>query len=59
MKELTVKEYAERERVHEATVRRWIEKGALQIRRTPGGGIRVPVRSADTSGPAFQRDATR
>ena len=41
MKELTVKEYADRERVHEETVRRWIGKGAVPIRRTPGGGIRI------------------
>jgi hypothetical protein len=27
------------------TVRRWIEKGALQIRRTPGGGIRIILTS--------------
>jgi excisionase family DNA binding protein len=39
--ELTIKEYAAVERVHERTVRRWIEKGALAIRRTPGGGIRI------------------
>jgi excisionase family DNA binding protein len=41
-RELTVKEYAERERVEERTVRRWIEKGAVEVRRTPGGGIRIP-----------------
>jgi DeoR/GlpR family transcriptional regulator of sugar metabolism len=39
----TVKEYAAKERVDERTVRRWIEKGALDgaVRRTPGGGIRI------------------
>ena len=41
MKELTVKEYAAVERVDERTVRRWIEKGAVTVRRTPGGGVRV------------------
>lgn len=41
MDELTVKEMAEQEGVHERTVRRWIDKGAVQIRRTPGGGIRI------------------
>ena len=39
--ELTVKEVAEKERVNERTVRRWIEKGAVAVRRTPGGGVRV------------------
>jgi excisionase family DNA binding protein len=42
MSELTVKEMAARERVTERTVRRWIEKGAVIVRRTPGGGIRIP-----------------
>ena len=39
--EFTVKEYAARERVDERTVRRWIVKGAVNVRRTPGGGIRI------------------
>lgn len=39
--ELTVKEYAARERVTERTVRRWIDKGAVDVRRTPGGGLRI------------------
>jgi excisionase family DNA binding protein len=39
--ELTVKEFAAKERVDERTVRRWIEKGAVECRRTPGGGIRI------------------
>lgn len=39
--ELTVKEFAARERVDERTVRRWIMKGAVDYRRTPGGGIRI------------------
>ncbi len=37
----TIAEYAEHERVDERTVRRWIAKGAILIRKTPGGGIRV------------------
>jgi predicted site-specific integrase-resolvase len=41
MTELTVKEYAAHERVDERTVRRWITKGAVTVRRTPGGGIRI------------------
>lgn len=47
MKELTVKEFAHRERVHEATVRRWIDKGAVPVRRTPGGGIRIVTGERD------------
>lgn len=39
--ELTVKEYAQRERVTERTVWSWIAKGAVETRRTPGGGVRV------------------
>lgn len=41
MKELTVKELAAAERVTEKTVRRWIDKGAVETRRTPGGGVRI------------------
>lgn len=43
MRELTVKEYAARERVNERTVRNWIAKGAIDIRRTPGGRVRIPI----------------
>jgi hypothetical protein len=39
--EFTVKEYAHRERVDERTVRRWVSKGAVSVRRTPGGGLRI------------------
>jgi excisionase family DNA binding protein len=42
--ELTIKEFAAIERVDERTVRRWIEKGAVPIRRTPGGGVRISDR---------------
>lgn len=43
MTELTVKEYARYERVCERTVWYWIQKGAVLIRHTPGGGVRVLV----------------
>lgn len=43
MTELTVKEYARIERVSTRTVRRWIVKGAVAVRRTPGGGLRIPT----------------
>lgn len=39
--EFTVKEYAHRERVDERTVRRWVAKGAVVYRKTPGGGVRI------------------
>lgn len=39
--EMTVKEYAHAERVTVRTVKHWIAKGAVQVRRTPGGGIRI------------------
>jgi hypothetical protein len=39
--EFTVKEYAHIERVDERTVRRWISKGAVEYRKTPGGGVRI------------------
>ncbi|HXD16425.1 MAG TPA: hypothetical protein VN654_05355 [Vicinamibacterales bacterium] len=41
--EFTVKQYAEREQVHEETVRRWIAKGAVAVRKTPGGGVRIII----------------
>lgn len=53
MKELTVRELAVAERVTEKTVRRWIEKGAVTTRRTPGGGVRIvvpPRTTVDNSG---------
>jgi excisionase family DNA binding protein len=51
--ELTVKEFAQVERVDERTVRRWIDKGAVDVRRTPGGGIRIQHRQQ--SGAVFLR----
>ncbi len=41
MTELTVKEFAVLERVTERTVRLWMTKGAIEFRRTPGGGVRI------------------
>lgn len=41
MNEYTVKEYAHAERVTPRTVWRWIDKGAVPVRRTPGGGVRI------------------
>jgi len=43
--EWKVKEYAALERVDPRTVRRWIDKGAIAVRRTPGGGVRIPARA--------------
>ena len=51
MRELTVKELAAKERVDERTVRRWIEKGAVDVRRTPGGGVRIIDRRSDMASP--------
>lgn len=44
VREYTVKELAHRERVDERTVYRWIDKGAVNVRRTPGGGVRIVER---------------
>lgn len=41
-REWKVREFAALERVDERTVRRWIHKQAIPVRRTPGGGIRIP-----------------
>lgn len=46
-RELTVKEYAAVERVTVRTVQRWIDKGAVHVRRTPGGGLRVLILRAE------------
>jgi transposase-like protein len=40
---VTVRDYARFEQVSEVTVRRWIVKGAVPVRRTPGGGVRVII----------------
>lgn len=52
--EFTIKQFAEREQVNERTVRRWIEKGAVDVRRTPGIGIRIRV-ADDKAGNRGQR----
>ncbi len=41
MSDYTVKQFALKEQVDPRTVRRWIAKGAVEIRRTPSGGIRI------------------
>lgn len=56
MSEYTVKEFAARERVEERTVRRWITKGAVDTRRTPGGGIRISERRDGTVADTTKRD---
>lgn len=45
-RELTVKEYAAQEGVTPRTVWNWIDKGAVAVRRTPGGGVRILGRAA-------------
>lgn len=45
-RELTIKEYARVERVSERTVKTWISKGAVEIRRTPGGRVRILILTA-------------
>ena len=56
--ELTVKEFAALERVDERTVRRWIAKGAVDVRRTPGGGIRILERRSESRVTIFARTNT-
>lgn len=51
MRELTVRELAERERVTKRTVYNWIEKGAVEHRRTPGGGLRILTPAAKSAEP--------
>jgi len=51
--EFTIREFAARERVDESTVRRWIRKGALEVRRTPGGGVRIRAEASSSSGPGL------
>lgn len=56
MKELTVRELAEKERVTERTVRTWISKGAVDVRRTPGGHIRIlpAMKNPEESGSSYR-----
>ena len=46
MAEFKVREFAAIERVTPRTVRQWIAKGALEVRRTPGGHLRIIDRRA-------------
>lgn len=39
--EWTVRQYAVKEQVHPRTVWRWVTKGAVAVRRTPSGRIRI------------------
>lgn len=59
MNEMTVKELAAVERVSERTVWNWIAKGAVNVRRTPGGGVRIPDRRAGTKNTEDQGNASR
>lgn len=45
-KEFKVRDYARKEQVTEQTVRNWIAKGAVEVRRTPGGGVRIVERES-------------
>ncbi len=58
MQEFTVKEFAGKERVTPRTVRTWIAKGAVDIRRTPGGGIRIIERRSESRA-IFMADAMK
>lgn len=44
--EFTVKQYAAKEQVTPRTVYTWLEKAAVDYRRTPGGGIRIIERDS-------------
>lgn len=46
-RELTVRAYAAREQVTPRTVWNWRAKGAIEIRRTPGGRLRVLLPATD------------
>lgn len=46
--EFKVGAFAEKEGVTERTVRTWIQKGAVRVRRTPGGGVRILERRSET-----------
>lgn len=40
-REYKVRDFAQREQVAVSTVRRWLAKGAVEWRRTPGGHVRI------------------
>jgi excisionase family DNA binding protein len=42
--ELTVKQVAKLKNVSPRTVYGWISKGIITPRRTPGGGLRIPLK---------------
>ncbi|MCL4848734.1 MAG: MerR family DNA-binding transcriptional regulator [Acidobacteria bacterium] len=44
----TIRKYAALHQVAPSTVRRWIAKGAVVVRRTPGGQIRIIERVDET-----------
>jgi hypothetical protein len=58
MSEFTVKEFAAQERVTERTVWNWIAKGAVDVRRTPGGGVRIRPDAAGTRAVFFTMSNT-
>lgn len=45
--ELTVRQFAKVEGVSERQVRTWIAKGAMEVRRTIGGGVRIIERRSE------------
>lgn len=51
--EFTVRDFARKEQVNVCTVQRWIVKGAVEVRRTPGGGIRIVERRDEQSRAVF------
>ncbi len=58
MPEYTVREYADKERVTPRTVFTWILKGAVTIRRTPGGQIRI-IEACEQASSAMKFDEER
>ena len=59
----TVKQYANAEGVSRRSVYRWIQKQALTVRRTPGGGVRIvappPVTLSPTRPSPHPRNKSR
>jgi excisionase family DNA binding protein len=49
---LTIAEVARHWRVHESTVRRWIDSGQVEVVRTPSGRIRLPETALRSGPPA-------
>lgn len=44
---LTVAQVAEKLQVADATVRRWVRTGLIEVTRLPSGGIRIPADTID------------